>query len=370
MRALAGKLESKLDSKRKYEAGTLRTSQVKGGKSMRNTWVAAALTALLVGGAVGSGDAQAPGASPNVQRPVHTYSIVARDPETKEMGVAVQSHWFSVGSLVTWGEAGVGVVATQSLIDASYGPLGLALMKAGRSAEQALEALKVADPHPEFRQVAMIDANGNVAAHTGEKCIPDAGHITGEDFSMQANLMLNDKVWPAMAEAYRNTRGELAHRMLAALEAAQSVGGDIRGKQSAAILIVKGESTGRPWADTVMELRIEDHPTPVRELKRLVRVHRAYEHMNRGDLAMEQGDVEAALHEYGAAEALFPDNLEMKFWHAVSLANASRVDDSLPLFKEIFAKDRNWAILLPRLPKVGLLKVDRQAIQKILGVAE
>ncbi|MFB3126307.1 MAG: DUF1028 domain-containing protein, partial [Candidatus Acidiferrales bacterium] len=289
---------------------------------------------------------------------------------TGEMGVAVQSHWFSVGSLVTWGEAGVGVVATQSLIDVSYGPLGLALMKAGRSAPQALAALKVADPHPEIRQVAMIDAKGNVAAHTGEKCIPDAGHIAGENFSVQANLMLNRKVWPAMAEAYRNTQGDLADRMLAALEAAQSVGGDIRGKQSAAILIVKGESTGQPWADTVMELRIEDHPAPVQELKRLVRVHRAYQHMNRGDLAIEQGDVEAALREYSAAEALFPGNVEMKFWHAVSLVNAGRVEDSLPLFKEIFTADRNWAILLPRLPKVDLLDADAETIERILAVTQ
>jgi uncharacterized Ntn-hydrolase superfamily protein len=301
---------------------------------------------------------------------VHTYSIVARDPETGEMGVAVQSHWFSVGSLVTWGEAGVGVVATQSLIDVSYGPLGLAMMKAGRSAPQALAALKVADPHPEIRQVAMIDAKGNVAAHTGEKCIPDAGHIAGENFSVQANLMLNRKVWPAMAEAYRNTQGDLADRMLAALEAAQSVGGDIRGQQSAAILIVKGESTGQPWADTVMELRIEDHPAPVQELKRLVRVHRAYQHMNRGDLAIEQGDVEAALREYSAAEALFPGNVEMKFWHAVSLVNAGRVEDSLPLFKEIFAADRNWAILLPRLPQVNLLDADAETLERILAATQ
>ena len=337
---------------------------------MRLSWAVTALAVFLIGGATESGRAQVRDTSPRVQRRVHTYSIVARDPETGEMGVAVQSHWFSVGSLVTWGEAGVGVVATQSLIDVSYGPLGLALMKAGRSAPQALAALKVADPHPEIRQVAMIDANGNVAAHTGEKCIPDAGHIAGENFSVQANLMLNRKVWPAMAEAYRNTQGDLADRMLAALEAAQSVGGDIRGKQSAAILIVKGESTGQPWADTVMELRIEDHPAPVQELKRLVRVHRAYQHMNRGDLAIEQGNVEAALREYSAAEALFPGNVEMKFWHAVSLVNAGRVEDSLPLFKQIFTADRNWAILLPRLPKVDLLDADAETLERILAVTQ
>ncbi|MCH8019517.1 DUF1028 domain-containing protein [candidate division KSB1 bacterium] len=302
-------------------------------------------------------------------RPVHTYSIVARDPETGQMGVAVQSHWFSVGSLVTWAEAGVGAVATQSLVDVTYGKLGLDLMRAGRSATQALDALKIADPSPEIRQVAMIDAKGNVAAHTGEKCIPDAGHLVGDNFSVQANLMLNKKVWPAMKEAYEKTEGDLADKMLAALEAAQNVGGDIRGKQSAAILIVKGESTGKPWEDRVMELRIEDHPTPIKELKRLVKLHRAYDHMNKGDLAIEHNDVEGALKEYGAAQELFPEHLEMKFWNAVSLVNAGRVDDSLPIFKEIFAKDHNWAILVPRLSRVDLLPKDDAIIDKILSVA-
>ena len=302
-------------------------------------------------------------------RPVHTYSIVARDPETGQMGVAVQSHWFSVGSLVTWAEAGVGVVATQSLVDVTYGKLGLDLMRAGRTATQTLEALKIADSSPEIRQVAMIDAQGNVAAHTGEKCIPDAGHIVGDNFSVQANLMLNKKVWPAMKQAYEKAEGDLADKMLAALEAAQNVGGDIRGKQSAAILIVKGESTGKPWEDRVMELRIEDHLTPIKELKRLVKLHRAYDHMNKGDLAIEHNDVEAALKEYRTAQALFPENLEMKFWHAVSLVNAERVDDSLPIFKEIFTKDPNWAILVPRLPGVDILPKDDAIIDKIMSIA-
>ena len=302
-------------------------------------------------------------------RPVHTFSIVARDPETGEMGVAVQSHWFSVGSSVTWAEAGVGAVATQSFVDVTYGKLGLDLMRAGRTAPDALEGLKTADEHPEIRQVAMIDVHGNVAAHTGAKCIEAAGHIVGDNFSVQANLMLNDKVWGAMANAYKNTTGDLADRMLAALKAAQSVGGDIRGRQSAAILIVKGKSSGKPWEDTVMDLRVEDSNEPIKELSRLVKLHRAYDHMNKGDLAVEHNDIEGALKEYGAAEELFPDNLEMKFWHAVSLVNAKRVDESLPLFKEIFAKDQNWATLIPRLPAVDILVANDQTIEKILSVA-
>ncbi len=301
--------------------------------------------------------------------PVHTFSIVARDSVSGDVGVAVQSHWFSVGSTVTWAEAGVGAVATQSFVDPAYGPLGLDLMRSGKTAQQALAALLASDPGREFRQVAMIDIHGNVAAHTGEKCIQGAGHIAGKNYSVQANLMLNDRVWPAMSGAFESAKGDLADRMLAALDAAQSVGGDIRGKQSAAILIVKGASTGRPWSDRVMELRVEDHAEPLQELRRLVAVHRAYEHMNNGDLAVEHGNVDGALREYGAAEAMFPDNLEMKFWHATALVNAGRVDQSLPLFREVFARDTNWATLVPRLPKSGSLNADEATIRKILSVA-
>jgi uncharacterized Ntn-hydrolase superfamily protein len=303
------------------------------------------------------------------QRPVHTYSIVARDSATGQMGVAVQSHWFSVGSLVTWAEAGVGAVATQSFVDPAYGPLGLDLMRSGKSAGQALEGLLASDPGRDVRQVAMVDARGNVAAHTGVRCIQGAGHIVGANYSVQANLMLNDKIWPAMSKAFESATGDLAARMIAALDAAQAVGGDIRGKQSAAILIVSGKSTGRPWADRVMELRVEDHPEPLKELRRLVEVHRAYDHMNRGDLAIEHNDVDGALREYGAAETMFPENLEMKFWHAVSLVNAGRVDQSLPLFSEIFKKDINWAVLVSRLPQSGLLPNDDALIQKLISVA-
>ena len=301
-------------------------------------------------------------------RPVHTYSIVARDTVTGELGVAVQSHWFSVGSLVTWAEAGVGAVATQSFVDPAYGLLGLDLMRAGKTAPQALAALLASDPGKDVRQVAMIDAQGNVAAHTGAKCIEAAGNHTGSNYSVQANMMLNDRVWPAMAKAFENTQGGLADRMLAALDAGEAAGGDIRGKQSAAILIVKGKSTGRPWSDRVIDLRVEDNPLPLKELRRLVQVHRAYDRMNNGDLAVEHGDVAGALREYSAAETMFPDNLEMKFWHAVALVNAGRVDDALPLFKTVFINDANWATLIPRLPKSGALNADASTIEKILGV--
>ena len=300
----------------------------------------------------------------------HTFSIVARDPETGEMGVAVQSHWFSVGSIVSWAEAGVGAIATQSFVNVSFGPRGLELLTEGKAAQEVLKILIDSDEARDVRQLAIIDARGNVAAYTGKKCIPDAGHIMGENFSVQANMMLNDKVWSAMEQAFKQSKGHLAERMIAALEAAQEVGGDIRGKQSAAILVVKGESSGKTWEDRLIDLRVEDHPDPIHEIKRLLTVFRAYEFMNQGDLAIEKNDVEGALTAYGAAEAMFPDNLEMKYWHAVSLANVGMINESLPIFKSIFEKDRNWLLLTERLPKVDLLKVDPKALKKILSQAK
>jgi uncharacterized Ntn-hydrolase superfamily protein len=300
-------------------------------------------------------------------RPVHTFSIVARDPLTGELGVAVQSHWFNVGAMVPWAEAGVGAIATQSFVDPSYGKLGLDLMRAGKSAPDALKALLAGDNASDVRQVAMIDAEGRVAAHTGAKDIPAAGHITGQNFSVQANLMLNEKIWPAMAQAFENTKGDLAERMLAALDAAQAAGGDIRGRQSAALIIVNGKPTGRPWSDRVFDLRVDDSPEPLKELRRLVTLQRAYNHMNAGDAAVEKKDNEGALREYSAAEQLVPNNAEMIYWHAVALVNMNRVEDSLPLFRRVFRMDPNWIELTPRLAKVGLLPDDDKLITRIIN---
>lgn len=303
-------------------------------------------------------------------RPVHTFSIVARDPVTGELGVAVQSHWFSVGSIVPWAEAGVGAVATQSFVDPSYGKLGLELMRTGKSGPEALKSLLAGDEGREVRQVAMIDAQGRVNAWTGKNDIYAAGHMVGKEFSVQANLMLNDKVWPAMAHAFENTRGDLAERMLAALDAAQAVGGDIRGRQSAALIVVTGKPTGQSWKDRIFDLRVDDSSEPLQELRRLVTLQRAYNHMNAGDLAVEKKDNEGALREYGAAEKLVPDNAEMIYWHAVALVNMGRVEESLPLFRRVFAVDKNWATLTPRLPKSGLLPDDPKLIERILSTAK
>ncbi len=301
-------------------------------------------------------------------RPVSTYSIVARDPATGQMGVAVESHWFSVGPTVPWARAGVGAVATQSFVRVDYGPEGLDLMAQGVPAPEALARLVTADEARDVRQVAMIDAQGRVDAHTGAKCIQAAGHHVGENYSVQANLMIDTGVVPAMARAYESATGDLADRMIAALQAAQDAGGDIRGKQSAAILIVKPKASARPWKDVVMELRVEDHHEPVKELARLVRLWRAYEHMNAGDLAVEKGDMAAAGTHYGAAEAMYPDMAEFLFWHATTLVDNGKIDEALPLFARAFRLEPGWYLLVDRLPASGLLADDPETIRKILSV--
>jgi uncharacterized Ntn-hydrolase superfamily protein len=301
----------------------------------------------------------------------HTYSIVARDAATGEMGVAVQSHWFSVGSIVTWAEAGVGAVATQSFVDPGYGMRGLDLMRKGISAPAALKQLVGVDPQPDGRQVAMIDAQGRVDAYTGKAAVAAAGHQVGSGFSAQANMMANDKVWPAMARAYETAKGDLADRLLAALDAAQAVGGDMRGKQSAALLVVKGQGTGRPWvgADRVVDLRVDDHPEPLQELRRLLRYQRAYNHANRGDELMVEKRVEDALKEYAAASRLVPEVLELPFWHAVTLASIGRESEAQPIFKAVFAKEPLWVELLSRLPAAGLFPNDAALIARIRALA-
>ena len=301
-------------------------------------------------------------------RPVATYSIVARDPATGELGVAVQSHWFSVGSNVSWAEAGVGAVATQSFIDPAYGPLGLQLMRAGRAAPDTLKALLAGDAQRDVRQVGMVDAQGRVATHTGALCIPAAGGQEGKEYVVQANLMDKPSVWPAMAKAYEAAKGDLALRLLAALDAAEAEGGDIRGRQSAAIVVVKARSSGRPWADRIFDLRVEDNPAPLVELRRLVKLQRAYNHMTAGDDCVAVADWTCAEREYGAARTLEPQHAEMAFWYAIALATAGRLEPARPLFAQAFAADPRWRELVKRLPDVNQLPKDKALVDAILAI--
>jgi uncharacterized Ntn-hydrolase superfamily protein len=294
----------------------------------------------------------------------HTFSIVARDPETGEIGAAVQSHWFNVGAVVIWGEAGVGVIATQSFVNVSFGLRGLVLLKSGLTPQLVVDSLLNSDEGKDYRQLAVLDTKGNSAAFTGKKCVEAAGHLNGENYSVQANLMANNKIWPSMEKAFKESKGPLAERLIAVLEAAQREGGDIRGKQSAAILVFKGVSSGKPWDDKLIDLRIDDNPEPIPELKRLLKVERAYDHMNNGDLAVEKGDMQKAMFEYSTAEKMFPDNEEMKFWHAVTLINKGGKDEGYKLLKEVFRMNKNYRILIPRIIKAGLLNVEEREVSE------
>jgi uncharacterized Ntn-hydrolase superfamily protein len=296
--------------------------------------------------------------------PVTTYSIIAYDSTTGQFGAAVQSHYFRVADVI-WLEAGVGAVATQSLVDFSYGPLGLDMMRLGKSAGEALAGLLASDPKNAVRQVAMIDRNGDIAVHTGDKCIAEAGDLTGTYYSVQANLMRNVTVWGAMAKAYENTEGDLADRMMAALEAAQAEGGDIRGMQSAALKVVTGKPTGQVWRDQLIDIRVDDSPQPLVELRRLLDITRAYQHMDRGDELIADGKFDEANAEYAEAERLDPNNPEIQFWHAVTLVTVNQLDSSLPIFKKVFAADPAWRDLVPRLADVDLLPDSLGVIEKI-----
>lgn len=285
-----------------------------------------------------------------------TYSIVARDKETGELGVAVQSHYFQVGPVVPWALAGVGAVATQSRVNVSYGPLGLEYLKAGYTAEQAVKALTSGDATPEIRQCAVIDAAGHAAAHTGAKCIPAAGHHVGEGFSCQANLMEKDTVWDAMAKAYLSTDAPLAERMLAALDAAEAEGGDIRGRQSAAMLVVSGKPTGRSWEDRVIDLRVEDAADPLPELRRLLRIKRAFLTSAVADRMAATGDLKAAARIRSDGFKLAPDMEELGFWAGVSLAEAGDLEGGCQLIAQALQKEPRWMETIHRLVAVDRIK--------------
>ena len=297
-----------------------------------------------------------------------TYSIVARDEKTGEMGVAVQSHWFSVGSVVPWAEAGVGVVATQAFVDPAYGPRGLALMKSGKTPKEALNGLLRRDPSRAVRQVAMLDATGRTATHTGSRCLPEAGHVSGTGFSAQANLMSSNRVWRAMASTFQNSKGKLGFRLMAALEAAEAAGGDLRGRQSAAILVVSTKRQRASWLGRPIELRVEDHPRPLVELRRLLGINEAYLHANAGDELAAVGKMKKALAEYSLASKLAPEIEELRFWEAVALAEQGRVEESKPIFERVFRRRRAWRRLLSALPAYGLLSVPEPVLNELTSL--
>jgi len=283
-----------------------------------------------------------------------TYSIVARDATTGDLGVAVQSAYFTVGPVVPWAEAGVGAVATQSIVNVAFGPLGLDLMRGGLTPEQAIAALVAGDAEPDGRQVAMVDGQGRAAAHTGARAIPAAGHHVGDGYSCQANLMEGDTVGRAMARSFEDSAGEpLADRLIEALRAAEREGGDIRGRQSAALVVVSGSPTGRPWDDRLIDLRVDDHADPVEELARLVRIKRAWVTAAGGQRVLSsgrEGDVRRIRLE---ALAIAPDQVQLWLMAAVAHAQAGEWDDAMPLFRAVLEQEPRFREMLRRMDSVG-----------------
>ena len=282
--------------------------------------------------------------------------------------MAVQSHFFSVGSVVSWAEPGVGAVATQSLVEPAFGPNGLELMREGKSAPAALQQLIESDTGEAGRQVALVDRGGRVAVHTGMRCIAHAGHALGEQVSAQANMMEGDTVPQAMIRAYSESSGRpLPERMLAALEAAEGEGGDIRGRQSAAMVVVTGRASGNPTQDRPVNLRVDDHRDPVGELRRLLGLQRAYAHASAGDDLAGAGDLEGALIEYEAAHRAQPDNLELAFWYGLALAGNGREEEAIRVLRRPFQAHPGWVELMKRLPAAGLIPDDGELIARLAG---
>jgi uncharacterized Ntn-hydrolase superfamily protein len=298
-----------------------------------------------------------------------TYSIVARHESSGELGVAVQSHYFSVGTVVSWAEPGVGAVATQSVVEPAYGPRGLGQLRRGASAPDALRRLLGDDEQEAVRQVAIVDKHGRVAVHTGSRCIREAGHRVADGVSAQANMMQRPTVADAMIKAYRASGSDLAGRLLAALEAAEREGGDIRGRQSAALIVVAARATGRPAEDRPVDLRVEDHADPVGELRRLVELQASYRRIEIADELAAAGDLEGALAEYAAAHAEQPDNAELAFWHGVTLAASGRDEEAREPLECAYAESEGWRELLRRLPASGLFPDDEQLLARLTGPA-
>jgi len=302
------------------------------------------------------------------RRPTHTYSIVALDAATGQLGAAVQTHAFAVGTRVIWAQPGVGAVATQSFTDPSYGPLGLELMSSGKSAGQALAGLLAADPNTQGRQVGMVDAGGMAANFTGKKAITEHCRLTGDGYAVQANLMEKPTVCSAMSQAFEQTRGDLASRLMAALTAAQGEGGDIRGKQSAALLLVAGDKGTPQWEAEKINLRVDDHSQPLLELARLLTIRRASLKDKEGDRLLAEGHIDDALAVYAEVENMVPESHETVFWHAVSLASVGREADSLVRFKKAFDAWPLWREVVQRLPASDLLPDDDKMLRRILAV--
>ena len=292
-----------------------------------------------------------------------TYSITARDPETGQLGVAVQSSYFSVGTHVSWAEPGVGAIATQAITEVSYGPRGLHRMKEGEAAQTALDAQLAEDPGRDLRQVAYMDAKGDAAAFTGAACVPACGHRIGDGYTVQGNMLSSDDVWQAMGPAFERATGSLADRLMTALRAAEAAGGDVRGRQSAALLVVAGEAQAETWEGRLVDLHVEDDPHPLDELARLLEIRRAYDVFDEARALFFAGRTDEAVELAARARTSQPGNPQFAFWTGVALANAGRTEEARRDLDEAFAAHPGWRELAKRLAERGLYSGDRSLLE-------
>ncbi len=295
----------------------------------------------------------------------NTCSIVAKDEKSGELGVAVQSHWFAVGTAVPWVKPGVGVIATQSFVKMEYATYGLEMMAKGESPSSILKTLVKKDSTPEIRQIVMMDKKGEIQAYTGKKCVKESGHITGKYFSVQGNMMQKKDTLEKMADAFESRKGPLSIRMLNALSVADLENGDIRGKQSACMKIVSPELPKHQWDGTLVDIRVDDHQDPINELGRLLRINSAYQHMNRAELALSKKDMEEAFNQYAEAQKLYPENDEICFWQAISLANIGKYYEAYGILYILFDKEPHWKELTKRLIYAEVLNARIDFIEKI-----
>ena len=299
----------------------------------------------------------------SIQRLAATYSIVARDALTGELGVAVQSNYFSVGTDVAWAKPGVGAIATQAIVEVSYGPKGLALIEGGASPREALDTLLAQDPTAALRQVGMVDGQGRVAAHTGEACVRACDDVQGKGYSVQGNMLTSDRVWQAMTDAFETAQGDLAERLMISLEAAEHAGGDVRGRKSAALLVVSGERCENEWEGRKFDLHVDDHPRPLEELRRLLSVRRAYGFFEQARADFAAGEIEGALDLVRRARELHPTDVQFSFWTGVALANIGRTEEARGWLNEAFSQSEAWRELGRRLCEVGMYSGDRSLLE-------
>lgn len=307
-----------------------------------------------------------------------TYSIVARDRDSGALGIGVASHFFSVGSIATFAEAGVGVICSQAFAARQYGPVGLDLLRAGQPAPAVLEALQRVDPHPEIRQVGIVDGAGRASAFTGERCAGAAGHRVGDGVSAQGNMLGSDEVWGAMIDAFEKTTGDLAERLLAGLDAAEDAGGDARGRQSAHLIVVAGERTAAPWNQVLVDVRVEDHPEPLTELRRLVDLQRGYRLIGsvlfdasplfRDPREVDPGALDEALAALARAQTIIGANTEPTMWRAILLAQAGRVDEAADAVAPLLTATPSLIGFLRNLPAAGFLT--DEAVERLVRGAK